>query len=173
MTPRNFLLLPLLIFSVSQSHGQDVSYEEVEDLAFQVLSAAQETSIRRNRELCGYIGTAPDGSLRATEPTIGQPSECYAADPPADWFLLASYHTHGAFSVDAASETPSTTDIIADREEGVVGFLGTPGGRFWYIDGPGEAAEIICDRCMPVDPSFQELEEVADTYTLQELERLE
>lgn len=170
---RNLLFPSLLILSQGATAQETDPYyapSETNDLAFEVLSDAQVISFRRNRELCGYIGITPGGDLRATEPTIGKSDECFADDPPLDWILVASYHTHGAYSPDAFTETPSPSDIVADRDEGVSGFVSTPGGRFWFVDGAEETAELICAGCLPADPLFEELDEIEDFYTLDELE---
>ena len=42
-------------------------------------------------------------------------------------------------------ELPSTGDLESDMDEGVDGFLSTPGGRFWFIDTIDEVVIMLGD----------------------------
>ena len=67
---------------------------------------------------------------------------------PESWELIASYHTHDALDPaepDANFELPSSDDLISDSEEGVDGYLSTPGGRFWFIDTVDELVILLGD----------------------------
>jgi len=108
----------------------------------------------------------------ATAPHRGEENSCTPQEPPEDFNYVGSYHTHGAFSVDADSELPSLEDMQADIEEDVDGFIATPGGRIWHIDTIDDIARMVCDRnCVLADPNFDEsvLEPVERTYTLEQL----
>jgi len=119
--------LPIFMLCASAVAAQDTA--EV-DLARATLNALQAPSFAENKEFCGYLYRDIDGSLKATEPTTGAESYC-EPEPPEyeDQIIVASYHTHGAFEYDTPAEFPSVSDIEADEEEGIDGYLTTPGGR--------------------------------------------
>ncbi len=110
-------------------------------------------SISENTEYCGYIGYTADGTLAASKPTRGELDSCMGEDDGLD--VVASYHTHGAWSPDYASEVPSGEDMEGDADEGIDGWLATPGGRLWYIDTNDMIASQICGAgCLPSDPKY-------------------
>ena len=145
--------------------------------AQQALLKAQILSLERGREHCGYIGVDENGRLVASKPRRGRKDVCRPKNPPRKWQdIVASYHTHGTYSEDADSEVPSTSDILADANEGIDGYLITPGGRVWYIGGIHMRARQLCGRgCMLSDPNFQPEVDypVRNTYALEELEARE
>lgn len=125
-------------------------------LARQVLTDLQEQSIRDNREYCGLIGRDPQGRLVATEAVRGSRARCRYPDPPPGTVLVASYHTHGAFLSDYDNEVPSAIDVRTEMMSGTRGYVSTPGGRFWLIDGRAGTARLICDaKCLPWDPRYR------------------
>ena len=141
----------------------------------QMLTAAQGPSFANNREYCGYIGVTVEGKLAASQPTPGREATCTANDPMELDLILASYHTHGAFSTEYFNEIPSPTDIYGDAEEGINGYVATPGGRLWFVDGEAMTVSQICGLgCLPVDPDFipGDNGEVAEIYTIEEIEIL-
>lgn len=145
-------------------------------LAKSVLDQLQQPSFEANREYCGYIVIDANGDLVATPATQGQIGECYADDPPEDSVPVASYHTHGAFEYDTPAEFPSVGDLEADEAEGVDGYISTPGGRFWYVDGEDQIASQLCSvGCLTQDPNFVAgLDgELQISYTIDELRALE
>ncbi|WP_245824414.1 DUF4329 domain-containing protein [Pseudoruegeria aquimaris] len=118
------------------------------------LNALQERSFARNREYCGYFGLTAEGRLAATRPRRGQADSCTLR-----WSgqirIFASYHTHGAFDPGHFNEFPSSADIESDRDEGIDGYVATPGGRLWFIDGERAVARLICGPgCLKQDPGF-------------------
>ncbi|MEM7724186.1 MAG: DUF4329 domain-containing protein [Pseudomonadota bacterium] len=142
-----------------------------------VLMQLQPMSFAENREFCGYIGQMPDGTYQATEVSRGREFSCLSRGSE-DRFIdvTASFHTHAGFSTEADSEVPSTDDIRGDMDEGVNGYVATPGGRLWYIDGARGVATQVCGLgCMGQDPNFIEGDagEIAQQYTLADLERRE
>ena len=146
------------------------------DFAKAVLNNLQAASFSNNREFCGYLVRAADGGLAATPARKGRISSCRADNPPEDLLLLASYHTHGAFEYDTPAEFPSVGDVEADSAEGVDGYIATPGGRLWYVDGEDMVASLLCGvGCMIQDPNFQAgLDgDIAVSYTLGQLRALE
>ncbi|MEM9249032.1 MAG: DUF4329 domain-containing protein [Pseudomonadota bacterium] len=114
----------------------------------------QHRSFDLNVELCGYIVEDASGHLRITGPFVGEDSSCSAAWP-AWGDPIASWHTHGAYSPDAFNELPSDTDVDADWEEEVDGWVATPGGRLWHVDGDARTVSLVCGRdCLPSDPEY-------------------
>ena len=133
----------------------------------------QPASIRDRREYCGLIGVDGTGNFVATEPVRGRVSSCLPPDPRfADFEVLASYHTHGAWDPNYLTEVPSFDDIRTDIEDGTDGYIATPGGRFWYVDARNQVARQICGRgCLTPDPRFETdpTFAVRTTYTLDDL----
>ncbi|WP_082152671.1 DUF4329 domain-containing protein [Candidatus Rhodobacter oscarellae] len=97
-------------------------------------------------------------------------------DPRDAAEIIASFHTHGGFDEDADSEVPSVSDVLADMEEGLDGYLSTPGGRFWFIDGQTGVSRQLCGLgCLPQDPDFAPglHGTISKRYTLGQLEARE
>ncbi len=93
-------------------------------------------------------------------------------DPPYDLELIASYHTHAAYSYDYDSEVPSDDDIEGDIYEGVNGYISTPGGRLWFVDSRARAVILLCGvSCVYADPNYEEDWElpVDNRYSLDDL----
>lgn len=112
-------------------------------------------SIAENVEYCGYIGRDRHGRLFASKPNRGQIDTCVPYPPRAMVVVEASYHTHGAYSLDFYNEMPSGSDMEADEAEGIDGWVATPGGRLWYIDTEQMDTWLVCGRgCLPADPAF-------------------
>jgi len=112
-------------------------------------------SIAENVEYCGYIGVTTDGVLTASPPTKGDASSCLSDDPVMLNVIFASYHTHGAFSPDYSNELPSGADMEGDEQEGIDGWVATPGGRLWYIDTTDMVTYQVCGiGCLAADPGF-------------------
>jgi len=112
-------------------------------------------SIRDKVEYCGYIGITADGDLIASPPTRGDEASCLADDPTEIEVIYSSYHTHGQFSRDYFNEVPSGTDMEGDEEEGIDGWIATPGGRLWYNDTVDMVTFQVCGiGCVPSDPNF-------------------
>jgi hypothetical protein len=138
-----------------------------------ILMELQPRSFAENREYCGYIGILPDGRHMATEVTRGRRDSCLSRGDESRFLeVTASFHTHAAFEWDADSEVPSVEDVLGDMEEGVDGYVATPGGRFWFIDGARGVARQICGLgCLGQDPDFVEgaAGPIAMQYTLEQL----
>ncbi|MEJ6392873.1 DUF4329 domain-containing protein [Gymnodinialimonas sp. 2305UL16-5] len=146
-------------------------------VAQEALMGLQARSFAENVEYCGYIGRMPDGQLMATEVTRGDAWGCLSRGDESRFVeIVASFHTHAAFDSAADSEVPSSDDVQGDMEEGVNGYVATPGGRLWYIDGDRGVATQICGLgCMGQDPDFipGDSGPIADRYTWQDLRRRE
>lgn len=166
-------LLIGLISCTTPAFAQD-AYEVT--FVKKILAQAQAKSFATQREYCGYIGITPAGRLKATPPKRGQLDSCYANDPPVSLALIASYHTHAAFDPEADSEVPSSIDVLADMDEGIDGYIATPGGRVWFIDGQRGVARQICGmQCIISDKHFKSgtYNKIKPRYTLRQLQRRE
>ena len=87
---------------------------------------------------------------------------------------MASYHTHAAFSADHHNELPSEQDVESDAEAGMDGYIATPGGRIWHVDGETMVVMQICSvNCLAADPEFipHDAGPVAKSYTFPELKK--
>ncbi len=112
-------------------------------------------SIAENVEYCGYVGFNADGQLIASKPTLGDEGSCLSDDPVHIEVITASYHTHGGHSLDYFNEVPSGEDMEGDADEGIDGYVATPGGRLWYIDTVDMTASQLCGiGCLPRDAAF-------------------
>ena len=86
---------------------------------------------------------------------------------------VASFHTHGRFSIRYDGEVPSVVDIQSDVASRTDGYVATPGGRFWHIDYKTAVATLICgEGCLTQDPRYRSCrdDQIAQTYTIAELE---
>lgn len=129
-------------------------------------------SIRDGVEYCGYVGHDAAGKLVASPPRRGRVDSCLPEDPVDIEIVTASYHTHGGFSRDYFNEVPSGDDMEGDADEGIDGWLATPGGRLWYIDTVDMVASQICGLgCLPSDPGFVagDMGAIAQSYTYGDL----
>ena len=161
------LLLPALILAAPAA-AQDA--REVA-LVRAVFAELQPLSFRKKREYCGYLGLTRSGELVATDPVPGDMASC-AADYPSDIAVVASYHTHGTFDEGYYNEMPSLTDLDSDSAAYLNGYVATPGGRLWYVDGRQRLTFQICGvGCLPVAPLFSKDSDgaVAEAYTYDDL----
>ncbi len=118
------------------------------------LDGLQPLSIRENREYCGFLGRDGTGQMVATAPVQGTAFGC-EIDWPEEIEVLASYHTHAAFDQMADSEVPSSDDVAGDMSDMIDGYVSTPGGRVWRVDGETGVARQVCGvGCVFVDPEF-------------------
>ncbi|MCW1951793.1 MAG: DUF4329 domain-containing protein [Octadecabacter sp.] len=134
-----------------------VSAQSAEELALVkgIFAQLNPRSIAENKEFCGYIGLDGAGNLAFSQPTPGNSDSCLADDPTNIDVITTSYHTHAAFSPDYSSELPSGADMEGDEDEGIDGWVATPGGRLWYIDTEDMITRQICGiGCVPSDPDF-------------------
>lgn len=146
------------------------------DLARQTLADLQVQSFLKRREYCGFLGYTATGTLVATPAQAGTRDQC-TAEFPGDVAAIASYHTHGAFDLGYFNEVPSETDVQSDAAFFMDGFVSTPGGRLWFVDGRSKAIHQICGMgCLPIAPGFVKGAngDIAQRYSFEELlEKLE
>jgi hypothetical protein len=119
---------------------------------------------------------SPNGAFSKTEPRRGGEGSCRPNSPQDGYEILASFHTHGAYSAEYDSEYPSLEDVNADMNEGNDGYVATPGGRIWYIDGATGVSSLLCDRgCVRADPNYVTdgiIPEMGRDYSMDDLEEL-
>jgi hypothetical protein len=146
-------------------------------VARSVLTQLQARSFAENREYCGYIGQLPDGSYSVTEVSRGGSHSCLSRGSEDRFVrITASFHTHGGYDPTADSEVPSVDDVQGDMWEGINGYVATPGGRLWFIDGAAGVARQLCGvGCVGRDPSFVpgHAGRIAERYSLRDLQRRE
>lgn len=131
-------------------------------------------SVTLNREVCGYVLRDAAGVYSSTKVSWGGPASCASLPLIDGMTAVSSWHTHAAWGEGYDGEVPSTQDVEGDMSFGVNGWVGTPGGRLWFVDGTTGAMRQICGRgCLPVDPNFfpEEHGPVAESYTLDGLYR--
>ena len=126
-------------------------------------------SIRFNREVCGYILRHPNGAYSSTKVSWGGHATCasLAVDPSLE--VVSSWHTHAAWVSDYDGEVPSIQDVEGDMSQGINGWVGTPGGRLWFVDGQTGTMRQFCGwGCLPSDPAFvsDDHDQVSETLTL-------
>lgn len=146
------LCLAALIFGALPARADDPA---LHIFAAEFLEAVQARSFKTGVEFCGYFGVDQSGEYVGTKPQKGRDSSCVTRRWPPRIRIVASYHTHGIYDPNADNEIPSVLDVETDMEEGIDGYLATPGGRLWFIDGASGTARQICGRaCLISDPGF-------------------
>lgn len=173
----------LTLAACLSSEYTDAPYSRVQvqtpaeiDFVKSALAEIQNLSIEKDREYCGFIGLNEQGDFNLSRPRKGRKDSCVPKEPHESFTILASYHTHGAWSEDFDSEVPSVDDLASDIDEGNDGYILTPGGRLWYNDAKAEVSTLLCGPdCVTSDPDFEEDLKfpVAQTYTLVALEKRE
>ncbi|MEM9436051.1 MAG: DUF4329 domain-containing protein [Pseudomonadota bacterium] len=162
-------LIFALLFLASPAAAQ--SADEIA-IAKATLSGLQGPSFEQNREFCGYFAYNEADELVALPATTGDEASCAYTGPEDGFVLVLSYHTHGRYDTEYASEMPSVDDYETDEAEGIDGFVATPGGRLWYVDTTDGLIRQICGLgCLPQDPRFQagDWGEIEISYTYEEL----
>lgn len=136
------------------------------------LDALQKRSLRSGREYCGFFGRDQSGRIVAVKARPGSDTTCVAYWPHPRIRVFASYHTHGVWDGVSDGEVPSVEDVEGDMADGIDGYVSTPGGRFWFIDGEAGTARQVCgEGCLLSDPDYDRDAEgpVPDVLTLDEL----
>ena len=124
--------------SGSKSQDSSARFRAKNEAARQVLNGINPTSIRENREYGGWVFINRDGSFASTAPVPGEATSVRLPDPalviPVGSNITASYHTHAAFDPKFDNENFSETDLSANRDNSIDGYLGTPAGQFKIHD---------------------------------------
>lgn len=159
-------LAATLVLSSTTAQAQDA-----QELQFVqgLMESMNQLSVRFNREVCGFILQDAEGTFTSTKASWGGEASCASMPLEAGQRAVSSWHTHAAWGLGYDGEVPSIQDVEGDMRFGVNGWVGTPGGRLWYVDGTTGTMIQACGRdCLPVDPNFfpEEHGPVAETYTL-------
>jgi len=160
-----------LVLTTPAAFAQSV--EETE-LVYALLRNMNQQSITHNREVCGYIVRTPAGTLEVSKVSWGGPASCATIPVPPEYTIISSWHTHAAWAPGYDGEVPSTIDVEGDMGMGINGWVSTPGGRMWFINGQTGFMYQVCGRdCLPTDPGFypEEHGPVEKQYTLAQLRR--
>ena len=140
--------------------------------AFIALKAIQRDSVEQSREYCGFLGYDAAGTLRATRAAPGTQASCLIKDAPADWRVVASYHSHGGWTEEYDDEVPSPIDVYSDMDSRTNGYVSTPGGRLWFFDWQRRVLVQLCGLgCLYQDPIFttRGSRSVPERYSLEQL----
>ncbi|MEO9819855.1 MAG: DUF4329 domain-containing protein [Paracoccaceae bacterium] len=167
------LIVALLLCVVTFGPAQAQNAQEMA-AAKQILSDLQERSIKNNREYCGLLLRRDDGTLFSSKAFRGTKARCRVRRIPRGAEVVASYHTHGAYLPGFDNEVPSILDLQVEMEWGIDGYVTTPGGRFWHVDGRRARVDLICGRkCVPSDPNYRDdsrrYGKIRTSYTLRAL----
>lgn len=145
-------LLLTILGTTAHANGPDLAER---DFVSKIFRKIQTKSFSRNVEMCGYIGLDRFDRLTMSQIMFGDEATCTLPDWPENMRVIASFHTHSTYSPDYFSEIPSSIDMKSDSESGINGWIATPGGRLWFIDGARMVARQVCGvGCMPQDPNF-------------------
>jgi len=158
-TASAFLLSP-------PAHAQDMREMQ---FVLGLMESMNQLSVRFNREVCGFILQDAAGNYSSTKVSWGGEASCASLPIEPGMRAVSSWHTHAAWGIGYDGEVPSIQDVEGDMRFGVNGWVATPGGRLWYVDGTTGFIMQACGRgCLPGDPGFfpEEHGPVAENYSL-------
>ncbi len=163
------IIIALLLLAPWPAFAQPAAEQT---LARSLLRDMQARSIRESREFCGMIGIDASGRYVVGPISRGTAARCTFRRPRTAERIVASFHTHGAYLAGYDNEVPSIIDLESERSQGLRGYVATPGGRFWLVDGVRSQVSLICGpKCLPWDPRFDdgELERIRKSYSRDQL----
>lgn len=166
----------LLAAPFASAQDRSTLEDQLDIFAAAHFDSIQMRSFAEKVEYCGWLGFDALGTMVATPAKRGAADHCDLDDPPAGFEILASYHTHGAYDRDADTEVPSIGDLEGDFEEGVDGYIATPGGRLWLNLVEEQISIQLCGPgCVVADSSFRECPAFppAEEYTIADLQARE
>ncbi len=127
---------------------------EESEFVMALMTTVNHLSIRFGREACGFVLQDEDGRFSSSKVQWGTVDGCAPLLADDDPDPLSSWHTHGSYAPEYDNEVPSVDDVLGDLEEGTTGWVGTPGGRLWYIAAQEGALWETCGvGCLPHDPT--------------------
>jgi len=147
------ILVALGLPTAAMAQSRSAISDEIDKFVLELFDEIQVKSVEEDREYCGLIGFNHGDFLVATGPFPGTSDTCDPNQSDEDIEVIASYHTHGGFDPEADSEVPSVDDLLADFEEGIDGYVATPGGRVWLNLVEEKLTYQLCGRnCVVSDP---------------------
>lgn len=154
---RLFLFIAALVLpGLSTAEDRRALDGPLEHFAAAHFDRIQPRSIADGVEYCGLFGYDADGKIAATQAVRGGADSCQPDRAPDRFVVLASWHTHGAYDRGADTEVPSLDDLVSDIEEGIDGFIATPGGRLWFNYAEGRRSVLLCGPgCVYSDPEYR------------------
>ncbi|MEM7058909.1 MAG: DUF4329 domain-containing protein [Pseudomonadota bacterium] len=170
------ILVALGLPAAASAQSRSAVADEIDKFVLELFDQIQPQSIAENREYCGLVGFNHGDLLIVTGPFPGTSDTCDPNQGEQDIEVIASYHTHGAFDVAADSEVPSVDDLTADFEEGIDGYVATPGGRVWLnLVQEGLTYQLCGRNCVVSDPEARPCANFAPLveYTLADLRKRE
>lgn len=146
--------IPAFMTALFLCSGASAQSNEEAELVLAMFRAMNPQSITYDREVCGYIVRNPAGRLEVSKASWGGVASCGTMPVPAGYQIVSSWHTHAAWAQGYDNEVPSTVDVEGDLAQHIDGWLATPGGRVWFINGQtGEMHQYCGPECMPSDPN--------------------
>jgi hypothetical protein len=148
--------------------------QDAEELEFVIglMESMNALSVRFDREVCGFILQDRDGAYRSTKVSWGGHASCASLPLAPGTRVVSSWHTHAAYSPNYDNEVPSIQDVEGDISFEVNGWVGTPGGRLWFVESATETLRVACDTgCLPTDPEATDAlhDPIPASMTLNEL----
>ena len=164
------LLLICLALAMPAGPVQAQSRDE-HDYVVALFRQMQPLSFAKEVEVCGSITRDETGALGHTGPFAGTEDSCAIGKTPRGQTAIASWHTHGLFLPGYYNELPSGADVDSDHGAGVNGWVATPGGRLWFVDGERKLVKQMCGAgCLPVSPGYEPIEgKIAKGYDFDDL----
>ena len=153
------------------AHAQDADEQQ---FVMALMRSMNRHSITYNREVCGYVLRDQAGRLSSSKSSWGEHDSCAMMDAPAGMRIISSWHTHAAFDPRYDNAVPSTIAVESDVSRHTTGWVATPAGRLWFIDGQTGLMRQVCgENCLPTDPNIvsDPHPKAAKTYTLDQLYR--
>lgn len=148
------------------AHAQSAAETE---FVMSLYRSMNQLSIAFNREVCGHILVDDQGRYSTTKASWGGEASCASLPLDPSVRAVSSWHTHAAYGPAYDGEVPSTIDVEGDLSTGLNGWVSTPGGRLWFIDGQTGNMRQVCGlRCLPNDQTFLQDDQgpVAESYTI-------
>lgn len=150
----HYLAIVLLVLGTSSVQAQG---RQEMAAAKKILSELQANSFKNNREYCGVLLRTATGKLISSKAFRGSKARCRVRRIPDGAEVVASYHTHGAYLPGYDNEVPSLLDLEVEMDWRIDGYVSTPGGRFWHVDGRRGTVTLVCGKgCLPSDPNFRD-----------------
>jgi hypothetical protein len=162
-------LLAALVLATGAATQAPAQSEAETAYVMALMRGMNQLSVRFDREVCGFVLRDADGRYSSTKVSWGGHASCASLPIDPGVVAVSSWHTHAAFAQDYDGEVPSIQDVEGDMAMAINGWVATPGGRLWFVDGRTGDIRQVCGRgCLPSDPGFvpEVYGPVSDDYSL-------